>query len=184
MWPWGHLAVGYLLYTAYTHSRFDRPPLAAPALALAIGSQFPDLIDKPLAWTVGVLPGGRTLGHSLLFAAVLVPVVLVLADRLEAREIGVAFVVGHLSHLLADIPPSVLTGDLSGTGFLLWPLVPAREEESVGGILDAILHYYAMGPYELVQLGLFVLAAVVWYRDGAPGLEYARLVLDRVTRRA
>ncbi|SDQ29590.1 metal-dependent hydrolase [Natronobacterium texcoconense] len=182
MWPWGHLAVGYLLYTAYTHRRFDRPPLAAPAIALAVGSQFPDLVDKPLAWTVSVLPGGRTLGHSLLFAAILVPTVYLLAARLERRDVGIAFVIGHLSHLSADIPPSALTGDLSGTEFLLWPFVAAPEEEPVGGILDAVLHYYAMGPYEWFQLGLFVLAAIVWYRDGAPGLEYARRTLEYVTR--
>ncbi|RQG98009.1 metal-dependent hydrolase [Natrarchaeobius chitinivorans] len=182
MWPWGHLAVAYLLYTVYTHRRFDRPPRALPALALAVGSQFPDLIDKPLAWTFDVLPGGRTLGHSLLFAAVLIPAVYVLTVRLEAREAGVAFVLGHLSHLLADVPPSALTGDLSGTEFLLWPLVEQPPEEPVGGILEAILHYYAMGPYELFQFGLFGVAAYVWYRDGAPGTEFLFAVIERGTR--
>ncbi|AFZ72258.1 metal-dependent hydrolase [Natronobacterium gregoryi] len=183
MWPWGHLAVAYLLYTGYTHRRFDRAPLAVPTLALAVGSQFPDLIDKPLAWAVSVLPGGRTLGHSLLFAAVLVPVVALLADRLERQNVGIAFVVGHLSHLAADVPPSALTGDFTGTGFLLWPLVATREEEPVEGVLDAALHYYTMGPYELFQFGLFAVAAVVWYLDGAPGLEYTRRTLERVNSR-
>ena len=172
MWPWGHLGVAYLLYTAYTHRRFDRAPLALPALALAVGSQFPDLVDKPLAWTLGVLPGGRTLGHSLLFAAVLIPAVYALTLRFDRLEVATAFVIGHLSHLLADIPPSVLTGDLSGTEFLLWPRVDQPAEEPVGGILDAILTYYTMGAYEWFQLGIFVVGAVVWYRDGAPGLEY------------
>ncbi|MFP8953800.1 metal-dependent hydrolase [Natrialbaceae archaeon A-arb3/5] len=179
MWPWGHLAVAYLLYTAYTHRRFERPPLALPAIALAVGSQFPDLIDKPLAWTFGVLPGGRTLGHSLLFAAVLVPIVYTVAARFESRDVGLAFIIGHLSHLLADVPPSALTGDLSGTEFLLWPLVEQPPEDSVGGILDAIVHYYAMGPYELFQFGLFVVAALVWYRDGMPGFGYVRSIVDR-----
>ncbi|MEY7851525.1 metal-dependent hydrolase [Natrarchaeobius sp. A-rgal3] len=179
MWPWGHLAVAYLLYTAYTHYQYDRPPLALPAIALAIGSQLPDLIDKPLAWTFDVLPGGRTLGHSLLFAAVLIPAVYALAVRFDARDVGVAFVVGHLSHLLADVPPSVLTGDLAGTEFLLWPLVEQPPEEPVDGVLDAILNYYAMGPYELFQFGLFFVAAFVWYRDGAPGVGYVRALFER-----
>ncbi|RQH03202.1 metal-dependent hydrolase [Natrarchaeobius oligotrophus] len=179
MWPWGHLAVAYLLYTAYTHRRFDRPPLALPAVALAIGSQFPDLIDKPLAWTFDVLPGGRTLGHSLAFAAVLTLVVYVFATRFEYRRVGFAFVVGHVSHLLADVPPTVLTGDLSGTEFLLWPFVDQPADEPVDGILEAFLSYYAMGPYEVFQLGLFVVAALVWYRDGAPGLGYVSAALDR-----
>ena len=172
MWPWGHLGVAYFIYTAYTHRRFDRPPLALPTIALAVGSQFPDLLDKPLAWTFGVLPGGRTLGHSLFFAALLIPAVYAVALRLDRLEEGTAFVIGHLSHLLADIPPSVLTGELSGTEFLLWPLLEPPQETAVDGIFDAILTYYTMGPYEWFQLALFVVGALVWYRDGAPGLEY------------
>ncbi|MFC6763678.1 metal-dependent hydrolase, partial [Natrinema soli] len=34
MWPWGHLAVAYLLYIVITHRRFGRPPRAVPAIAL------------------------------------------------------------------------------------------------------------------------------------------------------
>lgn len=176
MWPWGHLAVAYLLYTASTTYRFDRSPRAWPALALAVGSQFPDLIDKPFAWTFGILPGGRTLSHSVLFAALLVPTVAAIAIRYDRREIGTAFIVGHLSHLLTDVPPSVFTGTFAGTEYLLWPFVEQPPEEPVSGLLDAILHYYAMGPYEVFQLGLFVLVGIVWYRDGAPGLEYVPVV--------
>ncbi len=76
----------------------------------------------------------------------------------------------------------MLTGDLSGTEFLLWPLVEQPPEDPVDGVLDAILTYYAMGPYELFQFGLFVLAAVVWYRDGAPGLGYVRVLFERGRR--
>ncbi|ADD06254.1 DUF457 family protein [Natrialba magadii ATCC 43099] len=179
MWPWGHLAVAYLLYTAYTHYRFDRPPRALPLIALAIGSQFPDLIDKPLAWSVSVLPGGRTLGHSLLFAALLIPAVLLVAARLDRQQIGIAFLIGHVSHLVADLPPSVLRGDLAGTEFLLWPLIEQPPEDPVDGILDAILNYYALGPYEWFQFALFALAILVWYRDGLPGLATVRTSLRR-----
>ncbi|RKD95758.1 metal-dependent hydrolase [Halopiger aswanensis] len=172
MWPWGHLAVAYLLYTAYAHRRFDRPPLALPALAVAVGSQFPDLIDKPFAWNFDVLPGGRTLTHSLLFGAVLSVLVLAAADRFERRDVGVGFLIGHYSHLVADIPPSVLRGDLSGTEYFLWPVLEPPAEDPVAGLLDAILHYYELGPYEIVQFGLFAIGALVWYRDGMPGLAY------------
>ncbi|MCU4925413.1 metal-dependent hydrolase [Halobacteria archaeon AArc-dxtr1] len=180
MWPWGHLGVAYLLYTAYTHRQFGRAPLALPALALAVGSQAPDLIDKPLAWTIGVLPGGRTLGHSLLFAVVFLPACYALAKRYDRPDVGVAFAIGHLSHLAADVPPSALTGDLSGTEFLLWPLLEAPSEEPVDGLFDAIFTYYAMGPYEVVQLGLFVLGALVWVRDGMPGLALVRSLPGRI----
>ncbi|OIB57442.1 metal-dependent hydrolase [Natrialba sp. SSL1] len=179
MWPWGHLAVAYLLYTAYTQYRFDRRPRVLPLLALAIGSQFPDLIDKPLAWSVDVLPGGRTLGHSLLFAALLIPAVLLVADRLDRRDVGIAFLIGHVSHLVADLPPSVLRGDRSGTEYLLWPLVEQPPEDPVDGLLDAILNYYALGPYEWFQFGLFAAAILVWYRDGAPGLAVVRTSIRR-----
>lgn len=179
MWPWGHLAVAYLLYTVAIHRRFGRPPRAAPALALAIGSQMPDLIDKPLAWNLGVLPGGRTLSHSLFLLALLVPTVLLAADRLESRAVGVGFLAGYCSHLLSDVPPAVLSGEFAGASYLLWPVLDQPPEAPVVGILDAFLHYYSMGPYEWVQLGLFVVAAVVWYRDGAPGLRLVFAAFER-----
>jgi len=179
MWPWGHLAVAYLLFTVGTHQRFGRPPRAWPAIALAVGSQTPDLIDKPLAWNVGVLPGGRTLAHSLFALACLVPAVLLVADRLEGRAVGVGFLVGYGSHLLADIPPAVLSGEFAHAAYLLWPVLEQPPEDPVAGILDAILHYYTLGPYEWVQFGLFAVAALVWYRDGMPGLGLVSAPLER-----
>lgn len=182
MWPWGHLAVAYLSYALYARRRNGRPPRTLPVAALAVGSQAPDLLDKPLAWTFGVLPGGRTLAHSLLFAALLIPAVYALALRTDRVEAGRAFVTGHLSHLVTDVPPAaVAAGDLSQAGYFLWPLVDAPEEVPVGGILDAILTYYAMGSYEWLQFGLFALAVAVWYRGGAPGLEYVRLAVPSGT---
>ncbi|GAB3021785.1 metal-dependent hydrolase [Natronobiforma cellulositropha] len=180
MWPWGHLAVAYLLYTLYTRRRYGRPPEALALAALLLGSQVPDLIDKPLAWSLGVLPGGRTLGHSLLFAALLLPAVYALAIRLRRVDVATAFAIGHLSHLLADLPPGVLVGDFSDTEFLLWPLTQPETYESVDSVTGGFLGY-SMGTYEWIQLGLFVVALAVWYRDGTPGLASARLTLERYT---
>lgn len=180
MWPWGHLGVAYLCYAIYARRRFDRPPGAAPVLALALGSQFPDLIDKPLAWSLDVLPAGRTLGHSLLFAALVLPAVYALALRFDRVDVATAFAIGHLSHLVADLPPSVLRGDLSGTEYLFWPLVEVPPDEPVDGILDAIFTYHTLGIYEWFQLALFVAAVAVWYRDGVPGFAYARQTAARV----
>ncbi|WP_222919931.1 metal-dependent hydrolase [Natrinema sp. SYSU A 869] len=179
MWPWGHLAVAYLLYTVGIHRRFDRPPRAAPAIALAIGSQTPDMIDKPLAWNFGILPGGRTLAHSLFVVALLVPAVLLVVDRLEARAIGVGFLIGYCSHLLADIPPAVLSGEFAAAAYFLWPVLEQPPEAPVAGILDAFLHYYALGPYEWIQFGLFAVAVLAWYRDGMPGLGLMYTSLER-----
>ena len=41
-----------------------------------VGSQFPDLIDKPLALELGLIPSGRVFTHSLPTA---MPVLLVIA---------------------------------------------------------------------------------------------------------
>ena len=80
MWPIGHIGIAYLLYAAATRLRFDEIPTPGPTVALLVGALFPDLVDKPLAWYLNVLPTGRTLAHSLL---VLVP--LCLAVYLVAR---------------------------------------------------------------------------------------------------
>jgi len=71
MWPWGHLAVGYLLWSVLVRDRRFRPPTGAETLLLAVGTQFPDAVDKPLAWSLGVLPNGRSLAHSVFLATAL-----------------------------------------------------------------------------------------------------------------
>ncbi|ELY76568.1 membrane-bound metal-dependent hydrolase [Natrinema pellirubrum DSM 15624] len=150
-------------------------------VALAIGSQFPDLIDKPFAWTLGLLPGGRTLTHSVFVAALLLPIAYSLARRFGWPEAGMAFAIGHASHLLSDIPPTaILDRDLSATTFLFWPILEPPQYQTPGSILAGFLRY-SMGWYEWVQLGLVVVALIAWYYDGAPGLGYGRRALERIT---
>ncbi|MEF8937667.1 MAG: metal-dependent hydrolase, partial [Halovenus sp.] len=122
MWPIGHASAAYLLYTALCRQRFDTGPTAIAAILVGFGAIFPDLVDKPLSWSAGILPTGRSLSHSLL---VLVPVVL--AVYLVARwytdaEYGVAFGVGMVSHPLVDAFPALWDGGASWT-FLLWPVL-------------------------------------------------------------
>ena len=134
MWPWGHLAEAYLCYLL--SRRYDgRRPRALPVLALAVGSQFPDLIDKPLAWSLGVLPGGRTLTHSVFFALLVLPSVYAVTRGFDRPDVGAAFAFGYVSHLLADIPPNaILTAHAGQLTFLVWPLLPPPYE-SVDGLL-------------------------------------------------
>ena len=181
MWPWGHLGVAYLLYSLYARGRFGRPPRPEPALAVLVGSQFADLIDKPLAWWFGILPGGRTLAHSLFFAAFLLGVVYALGFALDRVETATAFAIAHLSHLAADLPPRLALGYPRGTEFLLWPLLeqptfewnqrlfepPTVVETVVTPLTDPQLFL----AFEFV---LFGLALALWYVDGCPGLEYLR----------
>ena len=178
MWPWGHLAVAYLLYSALTRWKDSSVSGGLAVFALAVGSQFPDLIDKPLGWSLGVLPGGRTLAHSVFLAAVLIPFIYMLATEYSQSEPATAFIVGYVVHLLTDIPPSVASGGFEDLTFLFWPVLEQPEYEEVDSILDGFLRY-SMGGYEWAQLALLALAIVVWYRDGRPGIAYVQLQLER-----
>lgn len=182
MWPWGHLAVGYLLYAAFTRSRYGRRPAGVATIALAVGTQFPDLVDKPLAWTVGVLPTGRTLAHTLLIAIPVCAAVYLLCKRSEdlGAVSGVAFGIGYVSHVLIDAIPATLWGDLAEIRYLLWPLlsVPGYEDETpslVGAFLAMDLSRYM-----LFEFGLVGIALAVWWYDGRPGLS---VVIDHTHRR-
>lgn len=175
MWPWGHLAVGYLAYSLYTRTRTTQPPEDAPTLALAVGTQFPDLIDKPLAWTVGLLPNGRSLAHSVLTALLVIAALKVLAHRRARSVLANAFAIGYLSHLGADALHPLVERDLLSVAFLAWPIVPAIEYDTDKSFL-AHLHSIEFTPFFTFELGLVVLTLLVWIRDGAPGLVAIRRI--------
>ncbi|WP_254864730.1 metal-dependent hydrolase [Halovivax gelatinilyticus] len=169
MWPLGHLAVAYLLYALARRVRSLGPPLVLPVVALAIGSQFPDLVDKPLAWYLGALPTGRTLAHSLL---VLVPVSIVVyaaTRRLGRSELGVAFAIGALSHALVDALPA-----LWGAGearFLLWPVLSVEPYETGVPSIAELFRQSLGDPYFLSEFVLAAIALYVWRGHGYPGTE-------------
>ena len=170
MLPWGHLALGYLLYSGLSRVWRHHSPPATGTVALAVGTQFPDLVDKPLAWWFGVLPDGRSLGHSLL-----VGVVVLLALRQVAKASGrgrewVAFALGYLSHLFGDTLSPLVQLDLRELGFLGWPLVPAVADDHTGGIVAHFANLDVGVPF-WAEFGLALLALGVWYREGAPGLR-------------
>ncbi|OVE85711.1 metal-dependent hydrolase [Natronolimnobius baerhuensis] len=178
MWPLGHAAVGYLLYTLATRARFDRPPTALALCALLVGTQFPDLVDKPLAWYVGVLPTGRTLAHSLLVLIPVSLVVLALARRYDRTELGFAFVLGALSHAVVDVIPALWGA--ADPNMLLWPLVPVEAYESGPPTVVGLFLASLSDPYFLLEFVLAALALVAWRRDGYPGLELVRSAVGRV----
>ncbi|MFB6130395.1 MAG: metal-dependent hydrolase [Salinigranum sp.] len=179
MWPWGHLGFGYLLLTSYDHLLGGRRPGDVEALALAFGTQFPDLIDKPLAWSLGVLPGGRTLAHSVFTATVVIAVVIGVTRRRRATRVGVGFGLGYVSHLVGDSVWSVAAGDYGALSFLLWPALPLPGYDTETGILR---HFAELEFTPVVAVGLVLGAIAVgaWVRDGMPGL---RLLRDAVRRR-
>ena len=175
MWPPGHLAVAYLVYASLARLR-TRPPEVLPVLALGVGALFPDLVDKPLAWYLGVLPTGRTLAHSLLVLVPLCLTVYVLARAADRSELGVAFAVGAISHSLLDAVPA-LWGESAAATHLLWPLTPVETYEEGPPTVLGLLAESITDPYFLFEFVLLALALVIWYRDGLPGLG---LLADRL----
>ncbi|WP_254820947.1 metal-dependent hydrolase [Haloglomus halophilum] len=179
MWPWGHLALGYLLYSPAVRLLRRRGPAAAGALALALGTQFPDLLDKPLAWVLGVTSQGYTVGHSVFVAVPLAVLVVSLAARHDRTEAGLAFAVGHLSHLLGDVLFAVALRNPYTIERVLWPVanLPAGGQRAVTGrVLEYAAEWVAyllatdQGWFVALYVGTLLGAFCLWLLDGVPGL--------------
>ena len=169
MWPWGHAAVGYLLYSLFSRATRREPPSDATALIMLLGTQLPDLIDKPLAWSVHILPTGRSLGHSLFTALVILLAGRAIFRYVGHRELTVPFAIGHLSGILTDLPVSVLSGDFSRATFLLWPYLPSPTYQLEPSFI-AHLQALTLTPYLALQFVLGCLMLGLWVLDGTPGL--------------
>jgi len=174
MWPWGHLAVGYLLYVGLSRVHDPTGQTVPTLLALVFGTQVPDLVDKPLAWTLEVLPSGRSLGHSLLIQACLL-VVLYGAVSEKRKPVVAALGIGSVSHSLSDLGPEVVGGLLLGDGsqlqwtsYLVWPVLgsPSYPEDN-----SFVTHFaqFEVSPYVAFQFGLCALALGVWVYSDGPG---------------
>ena len=173
MLPLGHLAFAYLWYAVYAATSTHRLPARLALLPLAFGSQFPDLVDKPLAY-IGILTYGRSLAHSLFAFALCSLTVWWLVARLRghwsaetlAEQLRIvtpaAFAIGYASHLLGDTYRFLLTGDVWTARFLLYPLFPVPESPSddIAPWVRLFEIYQEMGTHP--QIGLIVLAVVVF----------------------
>ncbi|WP_435346650.1 metal-dependent hydrolase [Haloarchaeobius sp. HRN-SO-5] len=183
MWPWEHLAFGYVLYSLAAHTVWRRAPGGAETVALVLATQFPDLVDKPLSWGLELFPSGYAVGHSLLFAGPLATAVLVVAHRRGRLGVGTAFAVGYASHLAGDVLSPFLSGRPLGFERVLWPFVdfPAYETDRgfvgrFGYYVGRYLHEVAQPenlPFVLGYLALFGAVGVLWLTDGAPGVREA-----------
>lgn len=180
--PWGHAAVGYLLYTVLCRYRTGDQPAAGPVLALALGTQFPDLIDKSLAWYLGVIPSGRSLGHSVFTAIVFLAIIQWVATRVRHRELGIAFGIGYLSHLFADSIYPLLAGEWIELQFLLWPVIPQLAVDTDKTILDVLLRstFSPTGAFEFL---LVVVTTALWVSHRTPGLWLCLRLLRSIVRR-
>lgn len=188
MLPLGHLAFAYLWYVAYAVSFLCRLTARLALIPLAIGSQLPDLIDKPLAY-VGLLTSGRSLAHSLFTFVLCVLGAQAAATRLRGRwapeslperlriVTPIAFAIGYLSHLVGDSYRSLLAGDFWKVRFLLYPIynVPRSPLSDIPPWTQLSRTYDQMDTHP--ESNLIILAAVVFV--GARVRQYLRKFLAK-----
>lgn len=182
MWPWGHLAVAYLGYRTIC---FIKPTSTlwkltiGTVLAVSIGALFPDLVDKPLAWSLSILPSGRSLAHSLLTLTVITSVGWRLATHNQHRRLIVAFAFGAFSHSLSDLGPETVAGlvvgdwaQLTWTTYLFWPVLPSPPYPNDTSLISH-LEAFTLTPFVLAQLLLFCVVGILWYLDHRAEIEAA-----------
>lgn len=188
MWPWEHVAVGYVCYSLLRRARGGPPPRSGAAWAAVLGSLFPDLVDKPLAWSFGLLPSGVSMAHSVFVAVPLSVGVWLATQRVGAATAGAAFAVGYLLHLPADLAYPLLLSGRFTPQILLWPVVTTPSSPPPG--LLANVEYYLRVfvarlrtrrglAYVALELLLLAGALIEWWTDGRPGLSVPRRSTDR-----
>ncbi|MFC7127934.1 metal-dependent hydrolase [Haloferax chudinovii] len=191
MFPWEHAAVGYILVSLWarvTGRRLD----GWAALAVLFGTQFPDLVDKPLAWSFGILPSGISAAHSILVSIPFSIAVVAAARRYGATTVGVAFSLGYLSHIPADLLYNgFFFGNYGVIRAFLWPLSHGSES-SMGGFFAQTWFYLRRfvvflrrpGAWILVAFELALLGSAfrLWLGDGAPGVELLKRSVTGIRR--
>ncbi|KAB1185106.1 MULTISPECIES: metal-dependent hydrolase [Haloferax] len=191
MWPWEHVAVGYILVSLWarvTNRRLD----GRIVLAVVLGTQFPDLIDKPLAWSLDVLPSGISVAHSIFVSVPLSVLVVLVARRFKMTAVGVAFALGYLSHIPADLFYSgFFFGNYGALQSFLWP-ISYGPPSSAAGLFSQTWYYlsrflvYLRRPeawaYILFEVALLGSAFGLWLSDGKPGVELVKRSVNGIRR--
>lgn len=194
MWPWGHLAFGYLLYSVAWRATFRDAPTAGPTLVLAFATQLPDLVDKPLSWTFGVFETGYGAGHSVFVAVPVVAAAAVLAHRTDRERYGLAFCVGYLAHLAGDVLLESALAREPSFDLVLWPVAEfsgyAVDRGFVGRFSEYLVSFasdVASGDatfYLALYAVLFTAVFALWLSDGVPvAREATRWLTERAAAR-
>ncbi|MBX0286453.1 metal-dependent hydrolase [Haloarcula salinisoli] len=131
MRPPEHLAFALIPLIGYTLVRYRRPPTGYAMLYVVLATQLPDLIDKPLAWTFGIIPSGRMLAHSIVLSGPLLCLGYLLALRRGRGRPAAVFSLAYLSHLVGDFYPILTQGtDYYFFPNLFWPLLEANPDHT------------------------------------------------------
>lgn len=189
MWPWGHLAVGYVAFSLFVRVQLESLPSDRAAIVLAVATQLPDLVDKPLAWQLGLLSNGVGVAHSLLVGVPLALVAGFVLWNRGRRQPGAALAIGYVGHVAGDLLFGALFGEPPLLPAFLWPLYGAPPSTTPGfglKVWELLLNSRALlgsatGRTYFALVALLVVATVaLWVVDGAPGLgPLRRFVRDR-----
>ncbi|VTT87323.1 unknown [Halorubrum sp. DM2] len=131
MFPIEHCIVAVIPIIAYVLVRDRDVPTGGFLAIVFVGSQLPDLVDKPLAHQFGLIPSGRVFVHSLPVAVPILCLAGWYAWRTDRLRAGGAFAFAYLSHIVADnrrvlsLPNPTLSDDM------LWPFRPATPRPDV-----------------------------------------------------
>ena len=163
MFPHEHLLVALLPVVTYVAVRDRRLPTRGVVFATAVGSQFPDLVDKPLAHQFGVLPSGRVFMHSLPFALPIALGVLAYGWYTDRPRVAGAFVGAYLLHLVGDTYRSLLAGEIPAE--LLWPFIATQSRSGVptwAGVDGINVRLWTVFSAVVLAVTLLVLARDIW----------------------
>ena len=163
MFPHEHLLVALLPIVVYVGVRDRQLPTRGVVFVTVTGSQFPDLIDKPLAHQFGVLPSGRVFMHSLPFAIPIAVCILVYGWQTHRPRVAGAFVVAYVLHLLGDTYQILRTGQIPAD--LLWPFAAAQSRPEVpfwAGVDGINVRLWTVFSVAVLAVTLGVVVRDVW----------------------
>jgi hypothetical protein len=175
MLPLEHFLAAFLPVLAFFLLRYRQLPSLGVVFVVFVGSQFPDLVDKPLS-LANVIPWGRVFMHSLPFALPMAAVVLLYAVATDQQHLGGGFVFAYLLHIPGDWYGRLLSGEIPPD--LLWPImsIPAHPDApGWGGPGDIYAYMWSFYSILLLSLVFMMLTADISYqltgeKESASGL--------------
>jgi len=166
MLPIEHFIVAFLPILGYIIARDQQLPTTRLTGLAFVGSQFPDLVDKPLAHQFGLLPSGRVGMHSLPIALPFVGLIIAYGWYTDRLRLTAVFAVAQLSHLLADNYRPLLGATPAVSPDLLWPFTQPVARAAVPGWagVDGI-NVLLWTTFSIVVLTIFSYVVVVDVRE-------------------